>query len=196
MTKEEMKALGITDEAITAILEDQGKNFIPKAKFNEINEAKKNLETQISDRDKQLVDLQKKANGNEDLQKQIEKLQQDNKSQSADYEQKIKTMTIDNIVNTSLSAAKAKNAKAVRAMLQLDSYELDGDKVKGLDDAIANAKKENPWAFEPVEEKPDGASGFNADGFKPGASGDTGNGDNGSGNTVAQVFANAINGKF
>ena len=41
MTKEELKALGLTDEQVTKISEDYGKNYVAKSQFNEKNEAKK-----------------------------------------------------------------------------------------------------------------------------------------------------------
>lgn len=75
MTKEELKALGLTDDLISKIVDDQGKNFVPKTRFNEVNEAKKGLETTISDRDKQLTELKKTSGNNAELQKQIETLQ-------------------------------------------------------------------------------------------------------------------------
>ena len=44
MTKEELKALGLTDEQVTKISEDYGKNYVAKSQFNEKNEALKNAE--------------------------------------------------------------------------------------------------------------------------------------------------------
>ena len=35
MTKEELKALGLTDEQVTKISEDYGKNYVAKSQFNE-----------------------------------------------------------------------------------------------------------------------------------------------------------------
>ena len=39
MTKEELKALGLTDEQVTKISEDYGKNYVAKSKIKEKNEA-------------------------------------------------------------------------------------------------------------------------------------------------------------
>ncbi len=35
MDKEALKALGLTDEQVTAVFEDYGKNYVTKAQFNE-----------------------------------------------------------------------------------------------------------------------------------------------------------------
>ena len=49
----------------------EGKDFIPISKFNEVNDAKKEAEKQLQERDKQLDTLQKSVKGNEELTKQI-----------------------------------------------------------------------------------------------------------------------------
>ena len=54
MTKNELLALGITEEQAQKIMDDQGKSFVLKTRFNELNESKKALDTQIAERDKQL----------------------------------------------------------------------------------------------------------------------------------------------
>ena len=182
MTQEELKKLGVADDVIQKILEDQGNKFVPISRFNEVNEAKKGLETQITERDTQLKDLKKTAGASEDLKSQIEKLQKANTDQKTAYDTQIQNMKIDGMVNSALLSAKAKNAQAVKAMLKLEKYELDGDKVKGLDEAIAAAKKDNAWAFE-EEAKPTGAEAI-LGGLKPTESGDKGAG--GSALTVQQ----------
>ena len=53
MTKEELKALGLNDEQIEKVVEDYGKNYVPKNQFNQKNEelkqAKESLTTMQSD---------------------------------------------------------------------------------------------------------------------------------------------------
>ena len=58
MTKEELKALGLTDEQIGKV-DEAYKGFIPKSRFDEVNEAKKKAEETIKERDKQLEALKK-----------------------------------------------------------------------------------------------------------------------------------------
>ena len=50
----------------TKIMFNDG-SFIPKSRFDEVNESKKLLEDQIKAKDKELKDLGKKFEGNEDL---------------------------------------------------------------------------------------------------------------------------------
>lgn len=72
----------------------------------------------------------------EGLKAEIAKLQEANKTAKEEYDAKLKQMQIDNAVEKALLTAKAKNIKAVRALLDLDKAELDGEAVKGLDDQI------------------------------------------------------------
>jgi len=55
------------------------KNAVPKGTYNELAEAKKKLEKDIQERDGQLEELKKTAGASEDLKKQIEQLQAENK---------------------------------------------------------------------------------------------------------------------
>lgn len=196
MTQEELKKLGVAEDVIQKILEDQGNKFVPISRFNEVNEAKKGLETQIAERDTQLKDLKKTAGVSEDLKSQIEKLQKANTDQKTAYDKQIQDMKIDGIVNGALLGAKAKNANAVKALLKMEKYELDGDKVKGLDEAIAAAKKDNGWAFE-TETKPGTAAGEISNitnGFKPAEGGDKQ--PLNEADKVLQTFGNALSGKI
>lgn len=194
MTKNELLALGITEEQAQKIMDDQGKNFVLKTRFNELNESKKALDTQLAERDTQLETLKKSAKDSEELQKQIADLQSANKTQKDGFEKQIQTMKIDNAVNSALTAAKARNPKAVRAMLEMDAYELDDNgQVKGLEDAIKKAKEANAWAFEP--DKPDkqgNNGGIDISGFKPAESGDNKGGQQ---QTMESQIWNALNGK-
>ena len=56
MTKEELKALGLTDEQVTKISEDYGKNYVAKSQFNEKNEALKNAEKEKGELSNRLKD--------------------------------------------------------------------------------------------------------------------------------------------
>lgn len=62
---------GYTDEIDKKISQEIGKNFVAKSDFNAKNEAPKNLEAQIADRDKQLEDLKKSTGDIDGLKAQI-----------------------------------------------------------------------------------------------------------------------------
>lgn len=139
MKKEDFVKLGISEELAEKAAEasqDELKGFIPKHRFDEVNDAKKKAEDDLKDRDKQLEELKKSAGSNEELKKQIETLQADNLKAKEEHDAKIKAMQIENAVERALTTAGAKNIKAVKALLDLGNAELDGDAVKGLDAQI------------------------------------------------------------
>ena len=95
------------------------------------------LKTQVGDRDKQLETLKASAGDNADLKKQIEDLQTENATAKATHESELNQLKIDFAVEKALTGAKAKNIKAVKALLELGEAKLDKDgNVKGLDEQI------------------------------------------------------------
>lgn len=142
------------------------KNFIPKSRFDEVNEAKKELEKQISDRDKQLKDLSIKAQGNEELTKQIEQLQLSNKQTVKDYEDRIAKMQFENALEGALTNAKCKNTKALKALLDIDNIKYQDDKLEGLEEQLKALKESDSYLFD--IETQQGGSGFNPGGGAPG----------------------------
>lgn len=142
MKKEDFLKLGFTDEQATKAAEastEELKGFIPKDRFDEVNNAKKQLDADIKTRDEQLEALKKvDAAG---LQAQIEKLQGENKATKEKYEADLKKIQIDNAVEKALIGSKAKNVKAVKALLDLEKAELDGETIKGLDEQLTKLQE-------------------------------------------------------
>jgi hypothetical protein len=140
MKKEELVKLGLTEEDAekgVKASEEELKGFVPKSRFDEVNEARKHAEDSVKERDKQIEGLKESAGDAEKLKQQIEQLQQDNKQKDSNHALEIKKLKIDNAVDSALNAAKAKNLKAVRALLDLDKAELDeSGNVKGLAEQI------------------------------------------------------------
>lgn len=130
-------------------------NWFPKEKFDEVNNNAKELKKQLKDRDTQLEDLKTKATGNEDLQNTIQKLQADNKQLQTDYEAKIQNQAFDFALKSALTGAKAKNPKAVEALLNRENLKLDGDKIIGLDDQLKGLQESDAYLFD-IEQQQQG----------------------------------------
>lgn len=128
-------------------------NWIPKEKFNELNENTKDLKKQLKDRDAQLAELGEKAKGHEELTAKINELTEENKKTAAEYQQKLDQQAFDFALKSALTNAKAKNPKAVEALLNKDSIKLDGDKLLGLEDQLKALQKSDAYLFE-VEQQP------------------------------------------
>ena len=140
MKKEELVKLGLTEEdadKVAKASEEELKGFVPKSRFDEVNEARKHAEESVKERDKQIDGLKASAGDAEKLKQEIEQLQQSNKEKDTNHALEIRKLKLDNAVDSALTAAKAKNVKAVRALLDLDKAELSEDgSVKGLAEQI------------------------------------------------------------
>ncbi|MFN3092130.1 phage scaffolding protein [Bacillus pumilus] len=133
--------------------------WFPKERFDAVNNEKKELKSQLDERDQQLSTLQKQAKGNEELQNAIEQLQEENKKVSEEYQQKLNKQAFDFAIESALRDAKAKNIKAVKANLNVDGLKLSDDKVIGLDEQLTALKESDGYLFETENESPPGLAG-------------------------------------
>lgn len=157
MKKEEFVKLGVEEELAKKLEEaslEELKGFIPKARFDEVNNEKKKLETDLADRDGQLETLKNSTGNVDELKKKIEDLQKDNKAKDDAHAAEIKQLKVDNAVESAIANAKGKNAKAIKALLNLENAELDEDgTIKGLAEQIAALQKSDEYLFEAKETK-------------------------------------------
>ncbi|MCT4686075.1 phage scaffolding protein [Vallitalea sp.] len=122
-------------------------NYIPKQKFDQLNDTKKQLEEDIKERDTQLKDLKAKAKGNEELETKITELQEANKTAKAEYDEKLAKQQRDFAISEALSVAGAKNKKAVMALLNLDVIKVDGSDLLGLKEQLEKLKESDGYLF-------------------------------------------------
>ena len=138
----------------TKIMVDDG-NFIPKSRFDEVNESKKLLEGQIKAKDKELKDLGKKFEGNEDLASELATMKANSKKMEDDYKKQIADMQLNHSMEAVFNENKVKDAKLIKALLDMDKIKLDGDKLTGLDDQITALKESHDYLFN-IEQPPKG----------------------------------------
>lgn len=150
----EQLAAGTTtvDDVLKAI-DDSDKDKVPRSRLNDKISEVKDLEGELSKRNEQLEQLSSKAQGNEQLTDEINKLKQANEQQAQEYEGKLKQQAFDAKLAEALSAAKVRNPKAVKALLDADNIKLDGEKLLGLDDQLSALKESDAYLFA-SEEKP------------------------------------------
>lgn len=147
MNKEALIALGLTEEQADKVIAGFGQ-MVPKSRLDDKIQEAKDLQTQITDRDTQLAGLKTKATGNEELQKQIQSLQDQNKTTVVEYEEKLQKKDFDYKLESALRDAKSKNPKAVKALLNVDSIKLDGETLLGLDDQLKALQESDAYLFE------------------------------------------------
>lgn len=166
MNKEDLIAMGLTEEQAKKVMDSLDGNYVTKTRFNEVNEENKTLKKSVSDRDKQLEDLKKSSGDNEELKKQIETLQQENANQKKAHDAEMTQLRLDNAIDAALMAAGAKNIKAVRALIDTSKVKVGEDgKLTGFDDLLSAVQKSDSYLFTEKQQK----QSFK--GFQPGASG-------------------------
>lgn len=177
MTRKQLEDLGLTKEQADSVMKINGDD-IENAKGTAATEIKNlqtevdGLKTQVGDRDKQLETLKASAGDNADLKKQIEDLQTENATAKAKHESELNQLKIDFAVEKALTGAKAKNIKAVKALLELDDAKLDKDgNVKGLAEQIEKLTSGDDTKFL-FEARKQTKQQQNFKGFQPGASGE------------------------
>ena len=151
MTKEQLIALGASEELATKIAEESVKElagYVEKSKYSEVETAKKQLEEGNKTLTKQLEEIKKSAGDNAELKKQIEDMQTVNKNKEKEYADSIAKLKLDNAVDIALMGAGSKNNKAVKALLNLEKAVIGEDgKVVGLKEQLDNLRKAEDSSF-------------------------------------------------
>ncbi|MBC5786749.1 phage scaffolding protein [Clostridium facile] len=130
MKKDEFVKLGLDEETAQKCADasaEELKGFIPKSRFDEVNTEKQRLETTLKERDTQLEILKSSNDDVAALKQQIETLQQENRLKEQEHAKEIRQMQRVEVDNELLSAAKAKNKKALSGLLDEidDAVELE-----------------------------------------------------------------------
>ena len=149
MKRAELEALGLTKEQIDEVMDKNGKD-VEAAKGNllTVTTERDNLKATVAERDKQLEGLKVSAGDAEKLKKQIEDLQAENKEKDKTHAEELRRLKIENAVTAAITAAKGKNAKAIRALLELEKAELAEDgTVKGLTEQMDKLRKAEDSKF-------------------------------------------------
>ena len=182
MKKEDlMKLEGMTEDLATKIVEmhtDTIKGMIPKTRLDEVIAERDNAKKDHADVLKQLGSLQKETGDVQSLKDKIAELETAAKESEKTHAAEIEKMKIDNAVDTALMNAKALNAKAVKALLNLEKAELDAEgNVKGLADQIKALQTADDSKF---------MFGSSAPNMKGAKIGESGNDDGDKGMTIEQ----------
>lgn len=156
MKRKFLEDMGLSKEQVDSIL-DENSQDIGKAKGElisvqtELQNAKTEIEglnNQLSERDTQLSELKNSTGDIEALKRQISDLQTANKTKEDEHKAEMKQLKMDMAVEAALIGAKAKNTKAVKALLNLEGAELAEDgTIKGLAEQILNLSKADDSKF-------------------------------------------------
>ena len=154
-------------------------DWIPKAKYNELNESKKLAEDNLKKANATLEELKGKAGLSDEYKAQIDKLKEEAKKAEETHKATITQMKRDSAIDSALASAKARNSKAVRALLDEGKLVLNEDgTLSGLKEQIEAVKKDNAFLFDSSDDDNGGGGNgggkpfFGGSNPKGGASGD------------------------
>lgn len=157
MKREFLRGLGLEDETVQKIIDehhDTLRDFKDKAeKAESLQEQLDKANKELDNRDKQITDLQKAKDGdNQELKDKLANYEKEN----AQYKADMKELKLNNAVKLAV-AKEANDANDILAFIDQDELELQDDgTVKGLDKAVESLKESKPYLFAPS--KPTGNS--------------------------------------
>lgn len=147
MKREDLKKLDLADDVIDQIMKLHGQDV--EAQKTQAETAEKQVETLQG----QLKDANKTIEGFKDLDVDgIKKAADDWKGKAEqaqkDAEAQIQQLKFEHALEGALSGAKAKNPKAVKALLDMEALKFNEDKIIGLEDQLKAIQEENDYLFD------------------------------------------------
>ena len=134
-------------------------DWIPKSKYNELNESKKLSDENLKKANATLEELKGKAGLSDEYKAQIDKLKEEAKKAEEAHKATVAQMKRDSAIESALTSAKARNTKAVRALLDEGKLVLNDDgTLSGIKEQIEAVKKDNAFLFDSSDDD-NGGSG-------------------------------------
>ena len=143
--------------------------YVPKDRFDQVNQQSKDYKEQVSERDRQIESLKNEFKDVDGLKDKVEQLTRDNAKQKEDYENQIKTINFNNALKASLSSYKCKDEDYLKSKIDRNSIKLNSDgTILGLKEQVEAFKKDHEYLFE-KEIKGTGSfnTGGGSEGYKP-----------------------------
>lgn len=145
-----LKIEGLTEEGAKKIAEASEKElegYVTKDKYDTEAKAKEQLTKDVKARDKQLETLKGQVGDNEDLKKQIETLQKDNKTAKETYEKELKDLRINNAIKLAINS-DAQDADLVATLIDKEKLVVGNDgQIVGLDEQVKALKESKSFLF-------------------------------------------------
>lgn len=151
MDRDELIKLGLTeDQAIAAIdLHKKTLNgkYIPKGRFDEVNTELTTAKQTLTERQKQLQELEASAGDNAELVNAIQALKEENAQKDASFQQELSVTKKRGAVAVQL-LDEVHDADLVVNLLDLKAIEVASDgTVAGLDQQLSKLKESKPFLF-------------------------------------------------
>lgn len=147
MQRNELEKLGLEKEAIDQIMALHGRDIeANKAKVSAAEAERDGLKSQLDEAAKAIEGF--KALDIEGVKKSADEWKAKAEQAQKDAEKQVYQVRYESALSDALKASKAKNVKAVRALLNEADLKLTDDGLVGLKEQLEKVKPENDYLFE------------------------------------------------
>ncbi len=124
-----------------------GREYVPKTRFNEVNEQAKEAKSQLDQVTAKFKALEKDAAEGKELKQKLAELNTANESLKSESDKRIAEFRKREAVKRQLLKAGAKDEDLLIGRLELDKISLEGENILGFDDQLKQLKETHEWAF-------------------------------------------------
>ena len=150
MKRKFLEDLGLEKEAIDGIMAENGKDVEKaKADYEDVKAQLETAQATISDLKKNNVDNEALQNKVTEYETEIAKLKDEAIKKDFNYR-----------LEDALKGSKAKNVKALKALLDMDKVKLENEKLTGLEEQLTALKESDAYLFETEKQQPQQISGL------------------------------------
>ncbi|WP_251860398.1 phage scaffolding protein [Clostridium sp. Marseille-Q2269] len=163
MKRKFLEDLGLTKEQIDSVMAENGKDIeSEKEKITSTTTELEDIKTQLKEANTTITDLKKNNGDNEALQTKVKEYENTIKTQKADYDTKVRNLTLDSAIEKALTNAKAKHSDLLSNKIDRDKLVINEDgTVTGLDEQLKGLKENYKDLF---QEKISGQTPANPEG--------------------------------
>ncbi len=150
MKRKFLEDLGLTKEQIDSVMAENGKDIeAEKEKAATTTAELEDVKVQLKEANSTITNLKKNNTDNEALQTKVKEYEDAIKTQKADYEAKVRNLTLDSAIEKALSKANAKHSDLLSTKINKEKLVIGEDgKVTGLDDQLKELKETYKDLFE------------------------------------------------
>lgn len=129
--------------------------YVDKDKYSSLETELNGYKGQIAQRDKDIAELKKKADGSE-LSGKLSELQEKYDKDTADLMKQLTQTQFNAALDLALEKSGAKNTKALRGLLDMDKIKFENNALSGFSEQLEQIKSENDFLFEAEKQKAGG----------------------------------------
>ena len=151
MKRKFLEDLGLTKEQIDSIMDENGRDIETEKEKGAATLAElEDVKNQLKEANSTITDLKKNNADNEALQAKVKEYEDTIKTQKADYEAKVRNLTLDSAIEKALSKAGAKHIDLLSTKIDREKLKVEeGGNVIGLDEQINSYKETYKDLFVP-----------------------------------------------